>query len=210
MSVSPLPEPGRHAVLIPEGDIVRKIHHVTDGELEGLEVSNIDDPDLASIALVCHVHLLPSLLEFCRIDPLVAPWISNIVEMIVHASSSTAFRLISAWQSTDISKIVIGPKKSDVFRNFHPCINVPLNLLVQAPHLRDDLRIGCGFHTPDISKDLRLSFHNGFQKCDIVGGPNRSIVVACERRYQVSNTFRSSSWSYISLLPRMPIVTTLS
>lgn len=44
---------------------------------EWLEVSDVYYPDLASILLICDVHLLPDLLELHGVDPFVISWVAN-------------------------------------------------------------------------------------------------------------------------------------
>ena len=171
-------EPNGYAVFVPECNIVGEIHHVTDRQLERLEVTDVDDPDFASLALICHVHLLPSLLQLGGVDPLVAPWVSDIVEVVVQTGSSTSLCLVATWEAADVAKVVVRPHQGDVFGNLHASIDIPLNLLVQAPHLRNYIRVGSGFGAPDVGQDLSLGFDDSFEKGDVVGGSDGSVMVA--------------------------------
>lgn len=70
-------------------------------------------------------------------------------------------RLIDQWQPPDIAKVVIRPQQRNIIRHCESIILIiPLDLLVQAPHLRDIRDIG---PVEDLPQDCALFIHNILQ-----------------------------------------------
>src|SRR6478609_6005155 len=80
-ALDPVFNPLGSAVRLPSLSVIGKIHKVADGDFLWLEISDVDNPDTASISVVCQGHLLSGLLQLNGVDPLVVSWVANIVEM---------------------------------------------------------------------------------------------------------------------------------
>lgn len=55
-----------------------------DGDLERLDVTYVEDPNLSRVASVCFLELMPDLAERVAVDPFVAPGGADVFEMIVN------------------------------------------------------------------------------------------------------------------------------
>src|SRR5687767_10781431 len=116
LAADPGLDPILSAVNIPFLGIICQVKEVADGDLEGLQVANIDDPDAISLTSIRKVHLLSSLLQLNGVDPLVISWVADIVEMVVYSCASHAVRLILERQSANVAPVVVSPEQSDIVR----------------------------------------------------------------------------------------------
>ena len=105
----PQPRPLGGAVDVPALGIVRQVEEVADGQLEGLHVTDVDDPDAISTPGVRHVHLLGRLAQLDGVDPLVVANVTDVVEVVVHAGTTGPTALCLCRKPSHVAPVIISP-----------------------------------------------------------------------------------------------------
>ncbi|KAI6758698.1 hypothetical protein HG530_010938 [Fusarium avenaceum] len=150
-------------VSFPPLGVVSQVHKVADGDLLRLEVTNVDDPDTASISVVSQSHLLCGLLELDSVDPFVVSGVANVIEMVVNTSATGTISFIGEGEATDVAPVIVCPQKSDIFGNAEATLLVGLNFLVETPQGGD---VGQVVNLEAFTEDLSLIVDKSLQHID--------------------------------------------
>ena len=104
-----------------------------------LDVSDVEDPDLAGTIGVC-------LGEFCgnegrgeRAEPYPAGRVSVVRQMVVYSSSAFPLHLFRVAEVAGVSMLVVRPQESDLVRNIQACMVCIKDFFVCAQYLWDFL-----------------------------------------------------------------------
>lgn len=90
--------------------------------------------------------------------------VTNIVGVVVHTTTTTtngSLLLVPNKQTSGVLLVVLSLQQSDQVRHFHGCLEIVLELLAQASHLRYLQCIAV-----DLVEDLCSSFDNPFKDAD--------------------------------------------
>ena len=111
------------------------IHKQLDGILHGLQVAHVQDPQLLDAAVIGQLQLFPHILDGGHVDPLRIAWCSHVVHVVVESPAAFALLLLSRWQSSDVTPVVVAEQHRHVVRHPQSCVVVVLHLLIEGPYL---------------------------------------------------------------------------
>ena len=119
-------------VLVPSLGSASQREEELDGELHGLEVADVDDPDAVGSVVEGEVHLLPDFGDGVGVEPFVVAWAADVVEVIVDAGAAGAFALFRRGETAEVAPVVVAPEEGDVVGDAHAFFVVALDFLVEA------------------------------------------------------------------------------
>ena len=176
-----------HQVLSRElGRIPRLLEPEVDGELHGLQVADVQNPQFVDAGAVGEVELLPESLNLAHVEPLAVAGRSHVIDVVVHAVAAgvTFFRLgrlaalrlggFGVGHDADVAPVVVAEQEDDVVGHLHAHLIVLLHLLVEGPDLRHVL----GLLARGLGDEAALMGHDALHEGHVGLVGHRLIAVA--------------------------------